>query len=370
MSHSTLRISCAAALLLAVLSLGAQPPPPSPLTATERDAAALQLATALEESFVFPDVGAAYAKMLRERVQTKAYADLTEPAAFATKVTADLQAVSKDGHLKLDLRSAFGPGPGGPGPGGPGPGGRGPGGPGPRPAGGGAPPSFGEALAETKMIGEVAYLKFNHFPNDPDVAARARKFLLDHAGQTKAIVLDARDSRGGTVMIMDAILPLLFAENTTLVRMDTRAAAEARMRPPGGGPPPAPPASMVPQPAPEGIVRRDHVVLPDASEKRLQKVPVFYLTTKLTRSAAEHFALALQRTGRGVVIGETTAGAGHFGTILPIGERFGAFLPVGRSYDPDNNRGWEGSGIVPNVPIAPAQALDEALRRAGAAKSG
>lgn len=332
-------------LTLASLSTHAQPaaPPSSgPVEAAEQESVLEMLAQRLESSFVFPEAGAAYAKMLRERLRTKEYASLTEPAAFAAKVTADLQAVQADGHLKLEVRSPRGLRSGAPAP----------------------PPSApAEALAETKMIGDLAYLKFTWFPPDAEVAARARKFLLDHA-EARGLIIDARDSRGGTVTIMDAILPLLFAEKTTLVRMDTRLPA-----PGAGGPGPEPgpgrgqpPASMVPQAGPTGTVRHDHVVLPDATEKRLQKVPVVYLTSKLTRSAAEHFAMALQRTGRGRVIGETTAGAGHFGGLLPIGERFSAFIPVGRSYDPETGRGWEGTGIVPNVAVPAAQALEEALK--------
>ncbi|PYJ08536.1 MAG: hypothetical protein DMF06_12505 [Verrucomicrobia bacterium] len=327
----------------------------APLTVAERDEVLDQLAKELEAKFVFPDVAASYAKMLRERKQANAYADLSDPIAFAAKVTADLQAVSADGHLRLNFNPSgdFSPGRTGP----------------PR----GAPR---EALAETRMISGFAYLKFSSFPNDPEVAARARQFLLDHT-DARGVILDARDSRGGTTMVMDAILPLFFAERATLMRMDTREGAGPRgPRPPasgapGGGPSGSPgsevregpPPTMVRQKGPAGIERFDHIVLPDPTEKQLQKVPVFYLTSKLTRSAAEHFAMALQRTHRGVVVGETTAGAGNFGAPVPIGTRFSAFIPFGRSYDPDTNRGWEGTGITPDVSVSAPSALDEALRR-------
>jgi hypothetical protein len=335
------------------------------LTVAERDEVLEQLAKELEARFVFPDVAASYAKMLRERKQTKAYADLSDPIAFAAKVTADLQAVRADGHLRLN----FSPG-------------------GDFSSGRMAPPPGAprEALAEIRMIRGFAYLRFTSFPNDPEVAARARQFLLDHA-DARGVILDARDCRGGTTMVMDAILPLLFAERTTLVRLDAREGAGVRgPRPPGpgapgGGPPgsPAggppvgppggdqreggPPPTQVRQSAPAGVERYDHIILPDPTEKRLQHVPVFYLTSKLTRSAAEHLAMALQRTHRGVVVGEVTAGAGHFGAPVPIGARFSAFIPFGRSYDPDTNHGWEGTGIKPDISVPAADALEEALRR-------
>ncbi len=381
MSHYRLSFSaCALHLALLTTLAVAQPAPtaaptrtpagsPAPLTVAERADVLEQLAKELEAKFVFPDVAASYAKMLRERQQANAYADLSDPIAFAAKVTADLQAVSADGHLRLSFNPGgdFSPGRMGPPPGAP-----------------------REALAETRMIRGFAYLKFTSFPNDPEVAARARQFLLDHA-DARGVILDARESRGGTTMVMDAILPLFFAERTTLMRMDTREGAGVRgprppgPRMPGGGPPGSPdgpppvrilgatpgpesregpPPTQVRQDAPAGVERYDHIVLPDPNEKRLQKVPVFYLTSKLTRSAAEHFALALQRKHRGVIVGEVTAGAGNFGAPVPIGARFSAFIPFGRSYDPDTNRGWEGTGIKPDVVVPAADALDEALRRA------
>lgn len=316
---------------------------PAPLTVAERDEVLEQLAKELEARFVFRDVAASYAKKLREGKQAKAYTELSDPIAFAAKVTADLQAVSADGHLRLTFNpnGDFSPDRMAP-----------------------PPTAARDALAETRMINGFAYLRFTSFPNDPEVAGRARQFLLDHA-DARGVIIDARDSRGGTLMVMDAILPLFFAARTTLMRMDSREGAGMRGPPPPGTQPreDGRPPTMVRQEAPPGVERFDHIVLPDPTEKRFLKTPVFYLTSKLTRSAAEHFAMALQRTHRGVLVGEVTAGAGNFGAPVPIGARFSAFIPFGRSYDPDTNRGWEGTGITPDIIVPPADAIEEALRR-------
>jgi C-terminal processing protease CtpA/Prc len=77
--------------------------------------------------------------------------------------------------------------------------------------------------------------------------------------------------------------------------------------------------------------------------------------------------MAFKHTRRALVIGETTAGYGHYGAFQPIGERFVAFIPVGRTYDPDTNADWEGVGVTPDVAVPADHALDEALRRAKAA---
>jgi C-terminal processing protease CtpA/Prc len=59
---------------------------------------------------------------------------------------------------------------------------------------------------------------------------------------------------------------------------------------------------------------------------------------------------------------------GHYGDVQPAGQRFAALIPVGRTYDPDTNWDWEGRGVTPDVQVPAAQALDEALRRAKAAR--
>ncbi|MBS0297961.1 MAG: S41 family peptidase [Proteobacteria bacterium] len=313
----------------------AAPAPAKPVDAAERKAVLEELAAQLEANFVFPDIGQRYAAMLRAKLASGAYDQVSDPTEFAKAVTADIQAIYPDGHLKLVLARAPSGGPNG-----------GPGGP---------RPTFG--LEETRMIGDVAYLRYSGFPGDDEATARARKFLLDHAGDAKAVIIDSRGNHGGGLDEMDALLPLLYAETATLVRMDTRAASDR-------GNPLGDQGNLVRRPSPDTLVRRDHVITPDKTETRLQHVPVYYLVSHQTASAGEHLALAFKHTHRAVLIGETTRGAGHYGGTRKFGERFQAFIPIGRTYDPDTNWDWEGKGVAPDVAVDPAKALDEALARA------
>jgi len=74
-------------------------------------------------------------------------------------------------------------------------------------------------------------------------------------------------------------------------------------------------------------------------------------------------------TKRATLIGETTAGAGHFGRTTSLGGGYTAFIPVGRTFDPDTNIGWEQSGVEPHITIDAEQAFEEASKRAGVDQS-
>jgi C-terminal processing protease CtpA/Prc len=208
---------------------------------------------------------------------------------------------------------------------------------------------------------DVAYIRFTGFPDDPDVAAMSDRFMREHA-TAKAVIIDSRYNGGGGVAQMNAMLPYLYAKPTVLVQMEmVESIAKAR------GNPFAEDAFMRPASgAAPGIVRTEHYVVPRTDETRLFGAKAFYLVSGRTASAAEHLALAFKHTGRATLIGETTAGANHFGGFEPIGGGLAVFLPVGRTIDPATGKDWEGTGIVPDVAVAPTLAVQEALRRAGA----
>ena len=320
---------------------------------------ALALADLLETGYVIPDIGKRYAAMLRQKAAAGAYKDITDPAELGQRLTADLLAVSSDRHLRVVPAAMLGPNDR----------------PRPRPTDGAklqppaAPPAPAgprpprrAAIEDAGWIAEqVAYIRFTEFPDDPDIAAASDRFMREHAS-AKAVIVDCRYNGGGGVAQMNAMLPYLFAKPAVLVQMEmVESIARARGNPFAGD------AFMRPASgAAAGIVRTEHYVVPKTDETRLFGAKVFYLTSGRTASAAEHLALAFKHTGRATLIGETTAGANHFGGFEPIGGGLVVFLPVGRTIDPATGKDWEGTGIVPDVAVAPMLALQEALERAGA----
>jgi hypothetical protein len=317
-----------------------------PFVKADAEKAVSDLATALEENFVFPDKGKAYAQMLRKKLAAGEYASFPDAGSFAEKVTADLQAVHKDGHLRVRpfppeqrARQNGGGGPGG-------------------------PPTSSE-IAKTGWLADgVAYIDTRGFPGNEATMADVRKFLAAHK-DAKTLIIDARQNGGGGLDEMDLIFEEIFAKPTTLVVMDIRRAVEEKRGTPFGEHPTLRKVS-----GPAEIIRREHFVTPAPSQSGLRDAKVYLLTSKNTFSAAEHLSLSLKRTKRATLIGEATGGGAHFGGGVPLGESYGAFIPVGRTFDPDTGQSWEAVGVKPDVEVPADKALDEALRRAGVQMSG
>lgn len=312
----------------------------------DAEKAVSDLATALEESFVFPDKGKAYAEMLRANLAAGEYASFPDAHAFARQVTDDLQAVHKDGHLRVRPFTAAERAE--------------------QRAGGnrGGPPAK-SAIAKSGWIADgVAYIDTRGFPGNEATVADVRKFLAAHR-DASTLIIDARHNGGGGLDEMDLIFREIFAKPTTLVVMDIRQAVEEKHGTPFRDAPTLRKVS-----GPETISRREHFVVPAADQGALKNAKVYLLTSKDTFSAAEHLSLSLKRTGRATLVGEATGGGAHFGGGVPLGEGYGAFVPVGRTFDPDTGQSWEGTGVKPDVEVPADKALDEALRLAGVSISG
>ncbi|MCW4461250.1 S41 family peptidase [Sphingomonas sp. BT-65] len=336
-----------AALALAALSPLAmgQTAAPTPAAApaydaTEAKKAVAKLADELEKNFVFPDVAKRYSAALRAKLAAGGYDGFTDGDALARAVTADLQAVAPDGHLAMFP----------------------PGGPRPQRDGGqqrapsGPPPA---PMEQAGMIAPgIAFVRFNGFYGEPATLKAFTEFLDRNAG-AKALIIDARTHRGGGLEEMDVLFPRIFDKAQAVMVMDTRASvAEANG--------PLPFRSLVKVDAPAELFRTEHRVTPASPAGPWAKTKIYYLTSPRTGSAAEHLASVFKGTKRGMLIGETTAGAGHYGGGVPVGGGYSAFIPFGRSYFPGGD-GWEGTGVAPDIKVAPERALVEALTREGVA---
>ena len=308
-------------------------------THQERQAVLTELASALEENYVFPEYGVLYAQYLRSSAQTENYARMNNEE-FAKAVTAGLQGVREDNHLRLMA---------------------------PSPEGEASVPitplDFSKSIeaAETLAPG-VAYIRFHLFPGDEGTLSHFDAFIEDNKG-AQTLIFDLRGHRGGGLAELDLLFSELMTEETVLLVMDTRESVDkAGESPLADGP------TLRRAPAQEGVVRREHIAVP-AAAPRLAGAKVYVLVSGYTVSAAEHAALAFQRLGRGVVIGETTRGGAHFGKTVLLNHDFTAFVPVGRTFNPDNGEDWEGAGVTPDRKVSAEDALTEALMLHGFSKT-
>jgi hypothetical protein len=324
------------------------------LPAVDSRTIAKNLAARLVSDFVYPEQGARYAAMLNANASAGAYDALTG-VELATKLSQDVQAVARDGHLRVMFQGM----------------------------GGGAqiiikrsPDATGGAPAPDRqpkiirmtpppeieqarwLAPGIAFVRFNLFPGGSKTTEAARQFMATHAN-AKVIIFDVRTHMGGGLEEMDAIFPWLYATPTRLVAMATRKSVDDA----GGSPIAGVPSLRLVKGDPN-FVTREHWATP-GRDKRLNKAKVFVLTSGFSGSAAEHFALTFKHTKRGTLVGRATYGANHFGSDQDLGGGYTAFIPVGRAYDPVTGRDWEGVGVAPDIDVAAEDALIKALTLSG-----
>jgi hypothetical protein len=307
-----------------------------------RQAVLEAFANALEKDYVFPAIGKRYAWALRAKAASAEYA-AGDDFAFAEKVSSDLERVHPDKHLRL-LAPLPPAGSGGP---------RIIRGPGPGP---------GERAIERaeRLTPDIAYIRFSLFPGDSQTMQDLEAFLAANAG-VRSLIVDVRGHRGGGVDEIDVLFADLFTASVDLVQMETTKAVIA-----------AQPDMLIsgrtfrPVPSEDGRVRMQHFVVP-SDAPRLAGTKLYVLQSGFSGSAAEHFLLEVKMSKRGRLVGETSAGAAHFGFPKDLGAGYSAFIPAGRTFDPVSGWDWEGVGVTPDVVTRPERAFAAALEEIGVA---
>ena len=305
-----------------------------PLESGEGRKVAEALANELLTTFVLPANAKDYAAMLRANAAAGRY-DAGTRAELATKLTDDMLAVHKDGHLHVELLSANG-------------------------AGGrvGGKPLPPEIQAAKWIAPDIAYIRPSVFKSTPEEVAAFKAFMEEHK-DAKAIIFDLRNHHGGRLGEMDAMFPYLFATKTPLVKMEMARAVFDENGSPFGAESP----TLVVEKGPN-MVTTTHYAIPGPVTP-LRQAKVYLLISNASASAAEHFSLAMKSSGRGTLIGEATAGANHFGGGVELTDHFGVWMPFGRSYDVKTGKDWEGDGVQPDIAVDPKLALVKALELAG-----
>jgi C-terminal processing protease CtpA/Prc len=318
----TRAIVAVAALVLAAGAALAQMPEQPDLTidAATRTKVIDGILKRLNDSYVFPETAKKMEQSLRERAGNKEYDQITSAKAFAVKLTEDLQAVSKDKHLRVRYSHNAIPERG------------------PR-----REPTAEERDREKRELawmnhgfskverlpGNIGYLEFLNFL-DPDLGADTVAAAMNFINGTDALIIDMRQNGGGDPAMVALVCSYLFGpEPVHLNDLYWR----------------------------EGNRTDEFWTKKEVAGKRYLNRDVYVLTSKRTFSGAEEFTYNLKNLKRATIIGETTGGGAHPGGGFRITEHFGMFVPTGRAISPITKTNWEGTGVTPDIAVPADQAL-------------
>ena len=292
------------------------------------------LAARMAQHYVFADVGARTAATLRQRLHGGAYDGVSDAEAFAARLTADLQALTRDKHAEVAYMEQPEPPD--------------------RPQNQLVHPGtididvrvrgmermmravstrrFGFPDSR-RLAGNVAYVRIDEFP-EPILAGQALAAEMAAVADAAALIVDLRENGGGNPDSVTQLCAWLFDDkpvhlNDQLTR---------------------------------GIGRVLPVwTQPVASDLRFgSRKPVFILVGKETFSAAENLAYTLQALKRATIVGVPTGGGAHGGRGFRLSAHFIGGIPNRRTVNAVTGADWEGKGVQPDVRVAEDNALETA----------
>jgi tetratricopeptide (TPR) repeat protein len=284
-----------------------------------------KIASLIDSKYVLTEKAKGFAEEFKAKCASGAYDSSSEAMEFAEKVTADLVAITGDKHLNFRVIV-------------------------PSEAGEKAESSLhhpvryyllrmkenaGFAKLEwiEPRIGYLDIRRFYSFGEAKNMAVAAMRFLSN----ANAIIIDVRENGGGSGDYLSSyFLPYPTQLSSWYSRLDGWLT--------------------------EFWTRKDI-----GTEPRTD-VPLFILTGPRTFSAAESFAYDMQSRKRATIVGEPTKGGAHSTDLFKIDDQFEFYISTARAISPVTGGNWEGTGVLPDVAVPSAAALDEAVglaRKAG-----
>jgi hypothetical protein len=92
--------------------------------------------------------------------------------------------------------------------------------------------------------------------------------------------------------------------------------------------------------------------------------PLYVLTSAATFSGGEQLAYDLQQLGRASVVGERTRGGAHAREGFIVHPHLEATISTAAAVSPRTGGNWEGTGVTPDIQVTAADARDTAYRLA------
>lgn len=108
----------------------------------------------------------------------------------------------------------------------------------------------------------------------------------------------------------------------------------------------------------------DTVKVLKADYSKLTDIPIYVLISNTTFSSGEAMAYGLQTRGRAKTVGETTGHGGNGIRPFRLPQNFQVFIPFVEIVSPITEKGYQQTGVLPDIPATPAKALEVAHKTA------
>jgi hypothetical protein len=274
---------------------------------------------ALLKTYIFPEKSKQMAAYLKSQFKQGAYETLTDPKLIASHLERDLRTAHYDSHLRVHYDPGFAerhhP----------------------------FPASIGMDSAALRwerynnfsfkrlevLNGNIGYVEFTAFSGMINEAKATISAAFRFLSNTKAIIIDLRKNSGGSPHMVKHVAAYLVQKQTRLNDIYDRRADKTM----------------------------EFWADPVEADNAKLSMPVYILTSKQTFSAAEDLAYAMQVNQRAVIVGDTTGGGAHPTGPVYIGQGFVMDIPFARSINHITQTDWEGSGVLPDVPVVAEDAL-------------
>lgn len=276
----------------------------------------------LQQNYIFPDLADKMAQKLSANLNEGKYWSIGAPAEFAGQLTADLQMVSNDKHLRVNYNPQW-------------------------------IRSERETVSEKDKVrredqqvrhmkrnnygfqkiqileGNIGFLDLRGF-RDPKFAGKTAVAALNFLSNVDALIVDLRQNGGGSPSMIQLITSYFFSpEPVHLNNFYFRPTDESTQT----------------------------WTLPYVPGTRRSDIDLYLLTSTYTFSAAEEFSYNLRNLERATIIGETTGGGAHPGGPVVATDNFVVWVPKGRAINPITKTNWEGVGVTPHIEVSSEDAL-------------
>jgi C-terminal processing protease CtpA/Prc len=284
-----------------------------------------QVRALVEANYIFPEVAAKVSRVLAAGLASGRY-----PAglpALATAVTADLQSVNGDKHLRLKYHEEAIP---------------------PRAPGDDteeyaamarwADQTCGGVACTQRLAGNVGYLDLQPVLFPAVLCAEVMTAAVCLLATTDALIIDLRNCRGGEPGMVTFLISYLWDRD---------------------------PAQLSGMQERQDNLLRQTWTLPYVPGRRFGKdKPVYVLTSAVTFSGGEQLSYDLQQLGRATIVGETTRGGANPRQGFTVHPHLEATISVAAAVNPKTGGNWEGTGVAPDIQTTAGRARDTAYERA------